>query len=75
MVYRTIYIRFMLLCRARSASINVLIKISLCFFNFDLVIPVEVVDIRRIFQPEETMYVCRAPMFPFISAKGRNGNL
>ena len=75
MVCRTVYIRFMLFSKVRVPSRNVLIKIALCFVNFYLVIPVEVVDIKRVFKPEETMYVCIAPMLPFICGKRRKGNL
>lgn len=75
MLCRMMYIRFTLLRRPRVPSINVLIKVGLFFFNYDMVMPIEVVYIRCIFHLEETMHVCGALMFPLISAKMRKDKL
>lgn len=70
-LYIYVYIRCMLFSRLRIPSINVFIKIRLHSIHRALVIPTEVLHIRCVFQPKETMYVCRSPMFPLIPAMMR----
>lgn len=55
----------------RVPSSNVCIKERLGIRNVGFIGPIEVVHIRCIFQPQETMYMCRSSMLPFIPERNR----
>lgn len=72
---RDLYRRSTFFKSVRIPSRNVFIEKTPRSIHHDLVILIEVVHIRCVFEAKETMYLCGAPMFPLIPAKMKKENL
>jgi len=71
-LYRDAYIRSTLFRSVRIPRRNVFIEKTPGSIHHDLVIPIEVIHIRYVFEPKKTVYVCATPMLPLIPTKMKN---